>query len=332
MDEAKVSNVGSEFDSSYAPHIEMIFEVSSLNKRVVYDQFVKLYGGFVVHLVTRHNKVTSNARTREIIQEIFLQLKQANVIEKFFELVHTSEKMTHITGEQAAQALGISWEMFTYTIGLFESANPRQVWMPVPTKGNSGSKEALYLTSEVIRLMEAEFFQNEEVDTSVLIPNPSKRYFQNYLSTTVHNRFKNFCRYEERHNKERVWDTFSEFRSISDDPTSWENRLPDKTQCNQEAHAEIALLVRKIQSTPVADRTDEIMTLLGDGYDIDEAIQKLEGVNPIQRRKTQRLLAPWIQVVMEKRAARNERKSRKVALAPQKEETPQQVTPQSEIL
>jgi DNA-directed RNA polymerase specialized sigma24 family protein len=294
------SEVESEtFDPIYADYIQAIFDIRSLDKREVYDQFIRLYGALVVHLISRYNKVTANSRTRDIVQEIFLQLKQARAIERFLEQSNVVVPET-ITGEQAHKALGITWERFRDAIKTFVATVPREPWMVLPLKGKADSKHTTYNLAAVIRLGEMEYFEDAVMlDHNTIVPK-SRRHFQNYLSKTVHNRFKNFCRGEERHNKERVWDTFQELRPLVEDSLSWESRLPDKTPCNQEARAELSLLLREISKSPAAARAEEIFEFINEGYDIEEAVRKLE-LSPDDLRLTQRLLRPWVRIARERR-------------------------------
>jgi len=311
-DEKKVAPRAREFDAFYGPFIDAVFGIKTLVRAEVYNAFVDQFGNFVVHLVSKRNKVTRNSR--EIVQELFTQLQEAGLIEKFFEQARDSTPDT-ITGEQAHRVLGVSWDQFRVALWhhhkgypvkkvaggrgigernerghLKESTSERRKagWMPTPIDGSPQSKKAIYKTADIIQLSTLNYFKKVgEMDHAGIIPKPTRKHFQHYLSKCVNNRFANFCRSEDRHHKERIWDTFSELRPATDDPTPWESRLPDNVSASQEDHAELALLIRRIERTPAAPLKTELFLLLEDGYNMEEAIDKLD-ISSDAKRTTKR--------------------------------------------
>ncbi len=302
-----------ELHSSYAPFVQAIFGVDTLSRTEVYKAFVDQYFPFVVHLIAKHNKVSRNAR--EIVQEILIQLQEANAIEKFF--AHASLSMPEtITGEQAAKALGLSWDRFRVAQ---RRSSGRDAWrkstakLPRPISGTDNSKKSVYRTSEIMALStDMVYFRASLVgqsDISGIVPLPTKKHFQHYIARSVKNRFANFCRTEDRHNKERLHDAFPEFRPAVDDPSSWESRLPDMDPCSQEGRAEIGLLVRQLDRSPAGAHKQELFCLMEDGYDLERAIDKLEQLTAEDRRVTKRLCAPWIEMIQEAKAQRRDKSS-----------------------
>jgi hypothetical protein len=282
------------FDDFYASFIEAVFGITTLNRAEVYSAFFEQFGPFVVHLVSKRNKVTRNSR--EIVQELFKQLMEARLIEKFFDQARDSMPET-ITAEQAHRVLGVGWDQFRVAIWHFAKGYPEKAsgargmvkaapadikrrktaWMPLPIEGSYQSKKAIYKTSEIMQLDAMEYFKKVgHKDHADIIPKPTRKHFQHYLSKCVHNRFANFCRTEDRHHKERLHDTFAELRPAVDDPTPWETRLPDVSSASAEVHAELGLLIRRIDRTPAAPLKNELFELLEDGYSMEEAIDKLD--------------------------------------------------------
>ena len=102
-----------DFEALYAPSIEAVFGVKTLVRSAVYSAFVSEYGAFVVHLISKRNKVTRNSS--EIVQELFTQLQEAHLIEKFFEQARLSMPET-VCAEQAYRMLGVTWDQFRVAI------------------------------------------------------------------------------------------------------------------------------------------------------------------------------------------------------------------------
>lgn len=306
-----------EFDPFYLSFIEAIFGESTLKRARVYECLAEQYGAFIVSAVAKHNKVGRNSR--EIVQELHAQFNKSNLVEKFFQQARLSMADT-ITGEQAARVLGVSWDRFRVA---HRRANGRCKYrkatdglsrLPRPIEGSDQSKKALYRTAEIIAFSaDPTYFRKEtmgESDISSVVPKPTRKHFQHYLNRCIHHRFANYCRTEDRHNKERLHDAFPEFRPPVDDPSPWESRLVATGGASYEQRAELALFIRKIEESPAAPFKDDLFNLLVEGgCDIEQAIDRLE-MSAEDKRQTKRICGPWISMVQEARANRAERRSR----------------------
>lgn len=333
----KVTRLPESFEAFYGPFIEEVFGIQTLVRKEVYKSFFEQFGAFIVHLIAKRNKVTRNSP--EIVQELFTQLQEAHVIEKFFDQARDSVPET-ITTVQAFKLCGVKWDAFRFALwthrvgvpvhemegqvtrfrqtgGRPDVTRKKTAWMPSPISGSVQSLKAVYRTEDIIKLSEMGYFKKVGVKETPY-PKPTRKYFQHYLASSVNNRFKNFCRGEERHHQERVWDTFAELRPAVDDPTPWENRLPDLGACNQEARAELSLLIRDIEASPAGAVKDDLFNLLGDGYDLDIAIDKLT-LTSDEKRATKLRVSHWIkQIQARKEHNRTTRKT--VAVVEQEEE------------
>jgi hypothetical protein len=317
-----------QFDAFYGPFITEVFSIQTLVRQEVYTTFFEQFGAFIIHLIAKRNKVTRNSR--EIVQELFTQLQEAHLIEKFFDQARDSVPET-MTAAQAFRVCGVKWDAFRYALWTFRVGSPvgeeprdrfrksggrpevtrkKTQWMPTPVSGGVQSLKAVYRTEDILRLSEMGYFKKVGVK-EMPYPKPTRKHFQHYLSVAVNNRFKNFCRGEERHHKERVWDTFSELRPAVDDPTPWENRLPDLGACNQEASAELSLLISKIEKSPAKALKNELFELLGDGYDLEVAIDKLT-LSSEDKRTTKLRVSHWIKQIQERKAEMAQRKQEQV--------------------
>lgn len=312
-----VTPLPAHFEAFYEPFIEEVFKIKTLVREEVYKALFEQFGAFIVHLISKRNKVTRNSR--EIVQEMFAQLLSAHVIEKFFDHARDAVPET-ITAVQAYNLCGVSWAAFRYALWTYRVGAPlgdeprdrfrmsggrpevvrkKSQWMPTPVSGGVQSLKAVYRTEEIIKLSEMGYFKKIGVKVPPFVT-PTRKHFQHYLSVAVNNRFKNFCRGEERHHQERVWDTFPELRSAVDDPTPWENRLRDFGASNPEHRAELGLLVRKIELSPAKAFKNELFELLGDGNDLDVAIDKLS-LSSEDKRMTRLKVSHWIKLIESRR-------------------------------
>lgn len=278
-----------DFDASDLPGIEALFGVRTVSRDRVYSSFVTLYGPYIVNLVSRFNRVSRN--TRDLIQDVYLHLTKSDVIRKFF-LQAKETPPESLTGAQAAQLLGMSW-------GLFRHAQERlrETEFPHPLSGSGEDPTACYRTTDVLEYsMDRRHFPDDAlgpIDVSVLVTLPSKKHFVKYLAQSVHHHFANFCRSEHRHHRERVHDTFAEFRPTVDSPSPWESRLAAPTACTQENYTEMSLLFQKLKSSPAAPHLTEILDSLAEGYDIEQAIDHLT-LSVDARRVTKRAVREYI--------------------------------------
>lgn len=287
-----VSQIGplEDFDPSHLAAIKAIFEVHTLSRSRVYASFVSLYGPYIVSLVSKFNRVSKN--TRDLIQDVYLHFTKSDIIRKFFLQVQDSIPET-LTGMQSAKLLGMSW-------GLFELAQSRLrgTSFPKPLRGVGSDPNAVYVTLGVLEYsMDRKHFREDRlglIDVSVLVVEPTRAHFLKYIAQSVHHHFANFCRSEFRHHRERVHDTFPEFRPTVDNPTPWEARLAAPTRCNQEDFAEMSNLFSKLEKSPASSHIQSLYNDLLDGYDIEQAIDHLS-LSTDAKRLTKRMIREYIQ-------------------------------------
>lgn len=126
----------------------------------------------------------------------------------------------------------------------------------------------------------------------------TKSHFSGYLAQAIHNHFVNYCRTRTRRHQERPGDCFPVLRPISDDPTSWEDRLPEDND-QFEGRVEILHLTNRIRKA-LPGREAEILSFMENGYSLKEAIERLDGLTNAHKRvvtETLEVLRRRIQVM-----------------------------------
>jgi hypothetical protein len=248
-----------------------------------YNDMEKKYGAFVASLVTRYNKVGRNFR--DLHHHIWMKLLEADVIQKYMDLIETQVPKT-MTAVQACAFLGINFNQWRTAMWAFHKQDPvydktgveigrRQGhWMPTPinlaefqARGLKGysAKTALFDFEDILKLASDEkVLKNGNVRGAFAKSGPiqlegpkaTKSHFQAYLARAIHNTFANWCRTTERRHKERPADMFSQFRPQVDDPTPWESRLEDTGAPCQETLAALHEAKARISSSLVRGMRD----------------------------------------------------------------------------
>lgn len=293
------SNVSSAFDPMYADFIREIFGVDSLIRQRVYAAFYKQYRALVIHECGKRNKYTKNFEDLEakLWLDFMGTAETTGLIDKFFAQAADVAPET-MTATEAAAFLGIKLQAFTlpvwgYHVGFqgniqglpvatsnrYRKAAP---WMPTPISGGYLSATAVYKFEDILRLSVEHVFVSS-VGIQVIRPKATKKHFVNYLKRCIANRFANFCRYEDRRHKERIWDTFADQRSQLEEAPAWEER--QETNSTQEEEAELSLLVRQLQSTAAASFLKPILlAVVDDGLTVHDAIHKCDGLTDAEKR------------------------------------------------
>jgi DNA-directed RNA polymerase specialized sigma24 family protein len=177
-----------------------------------YDELFKTYGPFISQRLRRLNKV--DRHLEDLIQDVYLKLIQANVIEKFKQstLRKLPESMTAV---QATEFLGITWQRWCSAMS---AAKNEKVWMPRPAVGtNIYGRNTEFHTSDILLLEETGYFSKRDFERKQLDPSPG-RGFRAYLCIAVSNHFKNWCRTRTRR--------YQEFTlPPQEDGQSWEGAL-----------------------------------------------------------------------------------------------------------
>lgn len=291
--------IAESFDPTTLPSIQDIFGVSSTNRKVVYAAFYKHYSPFVVHELTKRNTFTLNFEdlNARLWMEFSGSSSGVGLIERFFAQVASvaPDLPEELSAEEVAYTLSISWETWRKTWhgrnilkqGLFMKL-PK---LPAPVKGSYQDRNAVYASDQISDwFIEFEqvrhlFVPEGSVEWNFQLPMPkaTKRYFINYLKTSIVNRWANFCRHEARRHQERVWDTFPDQRSTMEDPPPWEDR--QESPSNQEEDAELALLVKRLQKSAASSQVQPILLgMFDDGLSVRESIER-SSLTPEQKRQ-----------------------------------------------
>jgi hypothetical protein len=302
MRSSAVVRVAESFEDQARPAIKLLFGVDTLNRKRVYDAFYREYNAFIVHELSKRNTFTANLEdlTGNIWKDFSGSASGIGLIEKFFSQVSSSPPTLPetLTGEEVARFLSVS---FPSWVGAWARRNIQQVKrkvaipeLPSPVSGSYLERQAVYLSADI----EA-WYEEFECVRHILLPEgssewllqlpmpvPTKRYFINYLKTSINNRWANFCRYESRRHQERVWDTFSECRSKlpEGDAPPWEDRL--ESASSQEVDTEVALLVNKLCKVLDPIHVQPIMMAMFDDHlSLRDAIERAETLSSEQKRR-----------------------------------------------
>ena len=282
------ANVLVDFDDTLIEAISEIFGVRTTNRRKVYDAFFRNFNPFVVSELTKRNTFTLNFE--DLASRIWVDFSGSSsgvgLIERFFAQVSNGvpDLPATIDGHGVAKMLNVTFKMWEE---MWRARNVAKLLakrvipvLPQPIEGVYSDPAAKYSTMEVFTwFVEFEPIRSRFISSATEwvfqfpLPKPTKRYFVNYLKTSIVNRWANFCRYESRRHQERVWDTFYDQRSTMEDPPPWEDR--QETPSNQEEDAELALLVGRLQRSVASSEIKPIlMAMFDDGVSVREAIER----------------------------------------------------------
>ena len=273
-----------------------------------YDELQEMYGPFISSLIQRHNKVDRNFR--DIHNHVWERLLNSDVIGKYEFLTQGRLPKTMVRND-ACIFLGVTEKQWRYAMSRYHEGYTVQGekrhghWMPQPinmaeftsTKKGLFSQDTLFDTDDLLKL--ADEYADEDGYAVSFFPNrgplvwPETKvtpaHFRNYLATAVRNHFNNFCRTESRRHKERLHDTFAQFRRRDrEEPMDWEASLKDHTGARQETMIALTEVTTKLKLTlrasmegvdsckPVEAHETEMFELLGQGHTLPQVVKRMD--------------------------------------------------------
>lgn len=287
-----------------------------------YTELFKKYGPFIASEVRRRNVVATNFE--DLYQTVCERLVAAQVLPKFVRRVNGTiadvDLPPTITAEEICGRLFQNitfpaWrsKMWSYhkvflidlkgvvpqegkthgTIKRGKAVVSWVSWMPTPVSGGYGSPRAIYNTSDVLPIVECDYFRaplgrTDGGFSSAAWPKRKiqPHHFMGYLARCVHHAWYNFCRTVKRKHKDRTGDSFPQFRSPDGDfDANWEDGLEDTETTT--ADIELAIDYRSVIETRVAmteQQKGEITHLLKAGHSIIEAVRMCSSLAPDQKR------------------------------------------------
>lgn len=204
-----------------------------------YDEVDQHYSQFIITLLGKHNKVERT--TRELYQHIWEKLLQSKLLERYWEKVDGSLPRTMLR-DDACEFLSVTLTQWNNAMAQHHTKG-RGHWMPTPinlpefeAQGKKGlySKKALYDTDDILKLAEEEADADGNAVSVFTGRGPlqwpaskvTPAHFRNYLAMAVRRHFINYCRTKSRRHKERLGDTFREFRAFDDGThREWDQNL-----------------------------------------------------------------------------------------------------------
>lgn len=250
------------------------------------DEFAREYSGYVAKLVSRLNNRPENFA--DLLQSIWLKLLESDIVGKFHERAHESRPEA-LTTEEVCLHLGITTDSWVDLQARHQLGCSGLGWMPCPIAGDATSLDALWSTDEVERY-EPHAHQHHEMvgESERLIPRATSAQFRTYVQRAVHNAYANWCRTNNRRNKDRLIDAFPDQMYRRDEGEAFS--LDDLFDAVQDTERPAARMEASIDVRSVMERlgpqAGTFFDLLSEGYTLREAAKRLK----YDRFETQRLV------------------------------------------
>ena len=253
------------------------------------DDLYAMYGKYVAVQVRHLNRRPANYL--DILQSVWLKLVEGRVVERFHERQRAS-RPDALTTEEVCQHLGITVEAWVGAQEAYLTGESPIPWMPTPVAGEATSLDALWATDDVERYEGVAHLYHEKVAPSeCLIPKATGAKFRTYLQWAVHNAFANWCRTHSRKDREQVVDLLvrpnhrsregvnaveGDLFDLVTDTTSPVRQMQAQVEANQ--------ALACIERANLGPMGNDFLTLLAEGYTLQEAARKLRLSQPTVRR------------------------------------------------
>lgn len=242
------------------------------------DALVRMYGPYVYDQLRRASKIKTDEELREITQQVWLNLINGKVLERFLHTATTKLPRT-LTLDETLDYLGI-------TLGQWSNAwryheKKKSYWMPEPLQGLVLTASSLYLTSDIITLDESGFLKGRRVRPRKG-PKITGRGFKSYLATSSRNHFLNLCRTRRRRHQERPQEanlvlapssagTYHKAK-VREEAFSWEDSLTENEPAMEDM-VDLARQLRQHQVDPHSEKGLFVLDSMIRGVPIKEAIR-----------------------------------------------------------
>lgn len=255
-------------------------------------QMERMYGEYIFDQVRRVSKIKTDDELAEVNQQVWMNLLQSKVLEKFIEAAKTKLPRT-LTVSEVCGYLGITAQQWASAMTYAKKND--SFWMPIPVKGTTFSVDALFLTEDVQTLDNSGFLEGRR-NSERQHPEFSGRGFKSYLTMSIKNHFKNLLRTRSRRHKERGVDskvvltpnTAGTFHKAytSEEDVSWEENLADGNDLAMEDLLDLKAALDRNGINPTTDDGVDVLDHMTRGLSIKAAVQ-YQGRQQVRGRQLQ---------------------------------------------
>jgi len=235
------------------------------------------YAAFVAMLVNRYNKIDRDPR--DLLNQIWLRLIEADVLSKYVEAVSTEPPET-MTNDEVHAFLGITLAQFRAY--LWNGVRRTDRYIPTPVRGTLFSQKAIWRTADVVKLalfVEEHHCFRKQNPSDIARPKFMKKHFMGYLQRAIHHTFCNYCRTRTRKYQEHLGEDLRAMRDLNE-VSSWEESLESYDPVGQDGEVDVrAVLAMVAQVTDDPELREQITALLIDGCNPERLTKKLEGLD-----------------------------------------------------
>lgn len=228
------------------------------------DALVRMYGPYVYDCLRRSSKIKTDEELREITQQVWFNLFNGKVLERFLTAATTKLPRT-LTLDETLNYLGVTEGQWANAWRYH--AKKKSYWMPDPVQGKPLAEDSLYLTSDVITLDESGFLKGRRVRPRKG-PKITGRGFKSYLMTSARNHWLNLCRTRRRRHQERPQEanlvlapssagTYHKAK-VREEAFSWEDSLTE----NEPAMEDMMDLARQLRRHEVDPHSEQGLFVL----------------------------------------------------------------------
>lgn len=217
-------------------------------------EFYSRYNVFVARKVRQIDTVGKHYE--DALQAVWLRLVEANFLGKFEASLGKAPQT--MTGWEAAAHIGITWDQ--WKVSQWRTRVGKTEWAPKPVSGKGCRKDAVYNTAEV-EAVAHHFKRHGHITTPVDATEATRGRFEAYLTRSVINAFRNFCRTLMRKDKDL-------YLPPDPDGSAWESKQIDRG-ATPEVKCSLYEEIADIQDP------ESVLELVDGGYTLTEAVTRL---------------------------------------------------------
>jgi hypothetical protein len=246
------------------------------------SEMERLYGEYVFDQVRRVSRIKTEDEIQEVCQQVWLNLIQSQVLEKFIETAKTKLPRT-LTTLEVLGYLGITLRQWAGAVAYADKSH--SIWVPLPVKGLHLEEDALYLTEDIQTLDTSGFLEGRRYAPRQH-PEFSGRGFKSYLTTAIRNHFKNLLRTRSRRHKERGVDSnviltptsSGSFHKsyTSEEDGNWEANLADNTDLDMESMLDLKHALERHGVNPLTDSGINVLDHMVRGLTVKSAVRHVK--------------------------------------------------------
>jgi hypothetical protein len=240
----------------------------------------RMYGSYVFDQVCHISKIKTEDELGEVYQQVWLNLVQSRVLEKFIAAARTKLPRTLTTAEVQGY-LGITARQWAGAVD--HSRKSDSFWMPLPVKGAHLDADALYLTEDIQTLDASGFLEGRRYAPRQH-PEFSGRGFKSYLTMAVKNHFKNLLRTRSRRHKERGVESNvvltpsssgAYCKVYTEEEGNWEANLADGGDMDMESMLDLKHALERHGVNPLTDTGINVLDHMVRGLTVKSAVRQV---------------------------------------------------------